>query len=155
MSVHLVVTIIAHDKPGIVEQLSQTIADAGASWLGSRMSRLAGEFAGIVEVSVRDDAEDSLKTALHALESQGMRVQVQSSTPHPATEDEQNQVLQLEFTANDRPGIVREVSKKMNGELAMGRSHPRLSEIERGLLEIATRSSRIHDPAREPGSSLR
>ena len=95
MPVHLVLTVIARDKPGIVEALSQAVSDHGANWLGSRMARLAGEFAGIVEVSVPDTQASKLALALRGLESEGLRT------------------LQLELVGNDRPGIVREIAQAL------------------------------------------
>lgn len=112
MSTHLVVTIIARDGPGIVEQLSQAIAQAGGSWLGSRMTRLAGEFAGIVEIRVPDAASEALIDALNALDAHGMRLQVQRSTPL-ADGDDGTYTLNFELTGDDRPGIVSDVSQTL------------------------------------------
>ncbi len=106
----LVVTVVARDQPGIVEALSATATEHGANWLGSRMARLAGEFAGIVELSVPSGRADALREALSALEERGLRVVVQRSDDaelEPARED----ALRLEVVGNDRPGIVREISQ--------------------------------------------
>ena len=112
MSVHLVLTVIARDKPGIVEALSQAVSDHGANWLGSRMARLAGEFAGIVEVSVPDAEASVLAVALRGLESQGLRIQIeQSSALESAAAG--TRTLRLELVGNDRPGIVREVAQTL------------------------------------------
>jgi glycine cleavage system regulatory protein len=111
MAVHLVLTVIARDKPGIVEVLSQAVASHGANWLGSRMARLAGEFAGIVEVSVPEGAADALGEALAALSSAGLRVQVaRSSAGEPGGP---SRSLCLDLVGNDRPGIVREISQAL------------------------------------------
>ncbi len=112
MSVHLVLTVIARDKPGIVEALSQAVSDHGANWLGSRMARLAGEFAGIVEVSVPDAQANELALALGALESEGLRIQIeQSSAPEAAAAG--SRTIQLELVGNDRPGIVKEIAQAL------------------------------------------
>jgi len=112
MPVHLVLTVIARDKPGIVEALSQAVSDHGANWLGSRMARLAGEFAGIVEVSVPDTQASKLALALRGLESEGLRIQIeQSSAPESAAAG--TRTLQLELVGNDRPGIVREIAQAL------------------------------------------
>jgi glycine cleavage system regulatory protein len=113
MAAHLVLTVIAPDKPGIVETLSQTISDHGANWLGSRMARLAGEFAGIVEVSAPEDATAKLEAALVSLESQGLRVQIAQSTAGDAASAHRH--LLLEVVGNDRPGIVREIAQTLAG----------------------------------------
>jgi glycine cleavage system regulatory protein len=110
-TVQLVLTVIARDKPGLVETLSQTVAAHDANWLGSRMARLAGEFAGIVEVSVAEDKAEALRDALLALEERGLRVHVQESSS--ATGPEGSRRLYLELVGNDRPGIVREISQAL------------------------------------------
>ena len=46
----LVLTVIGADRPGLVEALSKTVADHGASWLESRMAHLAGHFVGLLRV---------------------------------------------------------------------------------------------------------
>jgi len=112
MSAHLVLTVIARDKPGIVEALSQAISDQGANWLGSRMARLAGEFAGIVELSVPEDRADELMAALRRLESEGLRIQIERSSTGPSGSTG-SRSLQLELVGNDRPGIVREISQAL------------------------------------------
>jgi len=111
MAVHLVLTAIARDKPGIVETLSQTVSAHGANWLGSRMAHLAGEFAGIVEVSVPEDAAPALDQALRALEGAGIRVQVTESTAGDG--EGRNRTLLLDLVGNDRPGIVREIAQAL------------------------------------------
>ena len=52
MNTYLVLTVIADDKPGLVETLAEVIADHKGNWLESSMSQLAGKFAGILRVSV-------------------------------------------------------------------------------------------------------
>ena len=74
MSVSLVLTLIGEDKPGLVELLSQTVADHDGNWLESRMSRMAGRFAGILRAKVPDARAEALITALAALEAHGLRV---------------------------------------------------------------------------------
>lgn len=112
MSVHLILTVIARDQPGIVEALSQAISDHGANWLGSRMARLAGEFAGIVEVSAPDAEASELTLALRSLESEGLRIQIeQSRTAESAAAG--TRTLNLELVGNDHPGIVREIAQAL------------------------------------------
>ena len=46
----LVLTVIGEDRPGLVEALAQLISEHEGSWHESRMARLAGHFAGVVQV---------------------------------------------------------------------------------------------------------
>ncbi len=105
MKSSLILTVIGPDRPGLVEVLSQTIADHGASWLESRLAHLSGQFAGMVRVSVPGDRADALAEALRSLE--GLQVHVETAG---APTDRRAPALVLELLGQDRPGIVREVS---------------------------------------------
>ena len=52
MQTSLVITILGPDKVGLVKSLSKTLNQHKGSWTESRMSRLGGKFAGLLEVSV-------------------------------------------------------------------------------------------------------
>lgn len=109
MASSLVLTVIGPDQPGLVEALSQTVAAHDGSWEASRMARLAGQFAGILEVRVPEDRTAALFKALHGLETRGLRVVVEDATTRDAPE-ESHRALRLELIGQDRPGIIREVS---------------------------------------------
>ena len=65
----LVVTVIGKDRPGLVESVSAVVEAHGGNWVESRMSRLAGEFAGILRVSVPAAGVEALSKSLEALRS--------------------------------------------------------------------------------------
>lgn len=109
MSKALVLTLIGHDRPGLVERVSQVIADHDGSWEQSRMARLAGHFAGILQVRVPDGQADALADALGALSSEGLTIHVQDSEPGVEAGDET--LLDVEIVGQDRPGIVREIAR--------------------------------------------
>ena len=67
MNTYLVLTVIADDKPGLVETLAEVIADHKGNWLESSMSQLAGKFAGILRVSVATGDAQTLIDALSSL----------------------------------------------------------------------------------------
>ena len=108
---HLVLTVFAPDKPGQVERIAQCIAEHGGNWLESRMSRMAGQFAGILRVGVPAEAYDELVDALQALSAHGIRVLIaesgieQSCTWKP---------IAMELVGNDRPGIVRDITRLLS-----------------------------------------
>jgi len=105
---HLVLTVIAEDQPGLVERLAKCIADHGGNWLESRMSRMTGQFAGILRVAVPQQAHAELTAALQELEAQGIRVLLAHSGTEPAASWQE---IQLELVGNDRPGIVRDITR--------------------------------------------
>jgi glycine cleavage system regulatory protein len=108
LSVSLVLTLIGEDKPGLVELLSQTVAAHDGNWLESRMSHMAGRFAGILRASVPEASAAALVDALTSLESRGLRVVVERSE-HTDTETDLRRIP-LELVGADRPGIIREIS---------------------------------------------
>ncbi|PVZ15680.1 MULTISPECIES: glycine cleavage system protein R [unclassified Pseudomonas] len=105
---HLVLTVLAADKAGQVERIAQCIADHGGNWLESRMARMAGQFAGILRVAVPPERYADLILALQGLDQAGIRVQVAESGAQP--EGQWRPVI-LELTGNDRPGIVRDITR--------------------------------------------
>lgn len=107
MKHYLALTIIADDRPGIVERIADVVIRAGGNWLESSMSRLAGKFAGILLVDIAEDRQVALLTALEALQRDGIRVTGEAcSSPHAAD----GECVTLSVVGNDRPGIVGEIS---------------------------------------------
>ena len=107
MNTNLVLTVIADDKPGLVDKLSSAIAENGGNWLESSMSQLAGKFAGILHVSVSKQNVADLTAALEAL-SGDLKLVIEQVDSEIAAEELQTVTLSL--VGNDRPGIVREIS---------------------------------------------
>jgi glycine cleavage system regulatory protein len=107
----LVITFIADDKPGVIEQLSHTVAEHGGNWLESRLSHLAGKFAGIVRVSVAREHAAELQKQLLEFAEQGFTIMLESSDqPHNKTSSD---IKTLSVFGLDRPGIVKEISKAL------------------------------------------
>ena len=104
----LVLTVIGPDRPGLVEALSETIAEHGANWLESRMSHLECWFAGLLRVNIPDAQAADLIRALDELGSRGLRVTVQATEPAPPVAE--TRALQLELIGQDHPGIIRQLS---------------------------------------------
>ncbi len=107
----LVMTIIGRDRPGLVESVASLVADHGGNWLESRMSRLGGQFAGILRVEVPTNNEEKLVAALTALDRKGLSITVQPDTTAAAPEP--NRLQSLDIVGQDRPGIIRQISRAL------------------------------------------
>ena len=109
MNTSLVMTIIGPDRPGLVESLATIVAENRGNWLESRMSHLAGQFAGILRVEVSDADSEALVAALVALESEGLRMTTAANVREtaPGARD----CVELELVGQDRPGIVKEIAR--------------------------------------------
>ncbi len=105
----LLLTTVAPDRPGLVETVAQAVAQNEGSWLSSRLCRLGGQFAGIIQVQVPTEGEAALRAELAALATREIRVDILNVTPPQPGEG--RAPLRIELTANDRPGIVRDLTR--------------------------------------------
>ena len=108
MNKTLVVTAICADRPGLVQMLSEVIYKHEASWEESSMAHLSGQFAGILTVNVDENVIPALEKDLRALSDQGMAVTLNESSE--ATDAVNQQIIWLDLTGQNKPGIMREVS---------------------------------------------
>ena len=106
----LVLTVIGSDRPGLVELVSRIVAGHGGNWLESRMSRLGGEFAGIIRVEIPAAEEAALAQDLAALSAQGLTVVCRSGGAEPPAS---RRFAALDLVGLDRPGIVRDISQAL------------------------------------------
>ena len=106
----LVLTIVGADKPGLVDSVAREIAALGGNWEESRMVRLAGQFAGVLLVSIETARTDELAAALRKLGPSGLRIELHPTSAQAATTPAVPH-WKLEVTGNDRPGIIRDISR--------------------------------------------
>jgi glycine cleavage system regulatory protein len=109
MSTSIVLTVVSEDHPGIVETLSELLADHGGNWTESSMLSLAGQFAGILLASVPDQQVDAFVEGLARLESEGMQVVAKCSVSVSGSATEQE--FTLDLVGQDRPGIVHDITR--------------------------------------------
>ncbi|MBK1830952.1 hypothetical protein JIN77_09465 [Verrucomicrobiaceae bacterium R5-34] len=110
MATSIVLTVCAHDRPGIMSRISGIVTSGGGNWLESRMARLGGQFAGIVRVSCDSpDAAKELEKHLQILSEEGIQVSCHNEgdlSDYPYT-----RCLKVDIFGNDRPGIVTQLAK--------------------------------------------
>ncbi len=111
MQSSLVMTVIGQDRPGLVDLVAAIVAENQGNWLESRMSRLGGQFAGILRVEVPLENKDELISGLNALSSKGLSVVVTPDLPKQAVR--QRRLSVLEIVGQDRPGIIRQISRAL------------------------------------------
>lgn len=112
MQTTLVMTVIGSDRTGLVESVAKVVAEHGGNWLESRMCRLGGEFAGIVRVAVPTTQRHPLEAALTKLS--GLTIVVRSDEPAPSSPSAV--LVALEVVGQDRPGIVREITRALSAQ---------------------------------------
>nr|HET7858195.1 ACT domain-containing protein [Caldimonas sp.] len=105
----LVVTVVGPDRPGIVRLLSDRAHRFGANWEASRLSRLAGEFAGMVHFEVPRENADALAASLQGLEASGLKLVIAKSDPSGAPAGMRS--IDLSLVGDDRVGIVSHLTR--------------------------------------------
>lgn len=109
MQVSLIITILGADEPGLVKSISEVLEAHTASWSESRMSHLAGKFAGILQVSVAETNIEKLTIALDGLQTNDLKILLETaqtnSKPAPT------RTLNIEILCQDRIGIINDVTE--------------------------------------------
>ncbi|MBA6415903.1 amino acid-binding protein [Colwellia sp. 6M3] len=106
---HLIISFMTADRPGIVKVLSDLISEHKANWEKSSLHQISGVFAGVVEIAVPAENATELADKLAILPGFKMQIEhVQQEVSAPET------ILVLELTANDRAGIVQEISSTIH-----------------------------------------
>ena len=109
MNTSLVMTVIGSDRPGLVESISEVVGRHGGNWLESRMSHMAGHFAGILRVEISSELSEALIKELRGLDAQGLSVVVETDAVQEVRDD--RRLVILEIVGQDHPGIVRDISE--------------------------------------------
>ena len=102
-----ILTVVARDRPGLIEALSAVVQRHRGNWVDSSMARLGGEFAGILRVSIPEAAAASFAADLEALSRQGIAVTIHRDAEEAPAGGHH---ARLELTGADQPGIVHTVS---------------------------------------------
>ena len=102
---HLVISCIGPDQTGIVDTLSKIISHHNGNWQVSSLHHLSGFFAGVIEVTVEKENTQALTSQLKSINGLNCQVELaEANLPEVSTN------LVLELTANDRAGIVQDIS---------------------------------------------
>jgi glycine cleavage system transcriptional repressor len=105
------VTVVGHDRPGIVAEVAGCIADLGGNLEDSSMTLLRGHFAMTLIATVASD--QALANGLAHLESQGLTVSVLAVPQEESRQISNPQILSLH--GSDRPGIVSQTAALLAG----------------------------------------
>lgn len=111
----LILTLVGPDRPGLVARIAEQVAASGGNWQESRMAHLAGKFAGIVQLTLPDAALPALTASLQAAGGAGLQITLHPAEPEAAPALPPT-ALTLELVCQDRPGIVRDVTRILSSD---------------------------------------
>lgn len=110
MDSFLVITALGEDKPGIIDKLTETVADCNCNVIDSRMSVLGGEFAIMLMVSGKWNELTKLEDALDSVsDSLGLTTTCKRTEPGKLATD--LMPYSVEVISIDQPGIVHELAR--------------------------------------------
>ena len=101
----LVMTVLGPDRPGLLAELAGVIDANGGSWFESRLSRFAGQFAGILRFDCPDEKHDRMIEALKSLDNLNVQVVKEGTPPHRSTKS-----LDFDVRGHHHPGLIRNIS---------------------------------------------
>jgi glycine cleavage system transcriptional repressor len=110
MQNYLVVSVLGHDRPGLVDDLSKAIADSGCNIMDSRMTVLGGEFAVIMMLAGTWDAIAKIENQLPRME-QKMDLVLTSKRTEARQVKPSMMTYMVEVVAMDHPGIVHDIAE--------------------------------------------
>jgi glycine cleavage system transcriptional repressor len=107
---HFVLTLTGPDRIGIVDQLTRLLLDRGGNVETSRMTRLGGEFAILMLISMPAEQCAALDQDLEGLAGQGYKLTTTQVEPAQAKSHPGWFPYRIEVHAADHEGIIQEVA---------------------------------------------
>ncbi len=114
MRTNIVFTLTGPDRVGIVEAVTGMLLEHGGNVEASRMTRLGGEFAMLVLVSLPPGRLADLERAIEKLTGQGYKVTTSRTEPRQAETPPGWLPYQIEVEGADHEGIVHEVARYLS-----------------------------------------
>jgi glycine cleavage system regulatory protein len=108
----LILSVVGSDRPGLTEALARAVLSVGGNWLESHLSQLGGLYVGSVLVEIEPDMADGLRSAVRAVDAEGLEVRI---VPALGGAGAAGDALQFSLVGQDRPGIVRQVTAILSG----------------------------------------
>lgn len=106
MKSNFITTIYGPVFPGMIKSLAETTRSLGGEWLTSKVIKLDGQFAAIMNVVVAEELEPQLKSGLEKkFPALCFIYSAPGETPRPATK-----TINLMVDCIDRPGLTGDLS---------------------------------------------
>lgn len=112
---NFVLTLTGPDKIGFVNEVTKLLLDRGGNVETSRMTRLGGEFAILMLVSMPDDQLAGMEADLDGLAARGYKVTTTRAEPVRADAHRGWLPYRIEVRGSDHEGIIHEVARYLAG----------------------------------------
>lgn len=109
MDKHLILSVLSDDRPGVTRRIAESVARLQGNWLESRLTQLAGKFAGVIRIRLAEERVAELQAVMSSLAEQGIRVLVEEL--QTTAQQDQGRTATFSAVGPDRPGIVLEITQ--------------------------------------------
>jgi glycine cleavage system regulatory protein len=106
----VILTVVGSDRPGLTQAIAEAVTAAEGNWLESHLATLAGKYVGSVLVEVPTAMVPALGEGVRQIDAAGLSVSLVSAGEESRFAGE---TLLLEVVGQDRPGIVRELTRAL------------------------------------------
>ncbi|MCA9917507.1 MAG: hypothetical protein KC445_06110 [Anaerolineales bacterium] len=110
MQKSLVITATGNDRVGVVDDVTKVILAHHGNVDSSRMARLGGVFAMLMLVSVSEEQQSDLQTALEQLRRQGFELSIRSTERGTSKKFAGWHKYQIHVRGADHEGIINEIT---------------------------------------------
>jgi glycine cleavage system regulatory protein len=107
-----VLSVMGSDRPGLTKALAGAVLTAGGNWLEGHLSQLGGLYVGSVLVELAADEVDALRSAVRAVDAEGLEVRI---APAVEASSSGGEAFAFSLVGQDQPGIVNRVTAVLTG----------------------------------------
>lgn len=114
---YLICSIISSDRVGLIDEVATCITSCDGNWLESNMSKLSGQFAGIISICITKEKKKNLIKELNKLKKKDIIINIsdegiirESTSVHIMDQND----IHINVLGSDRPGIIQNISHALN-----------------------------------------
>ncbi len=111
MNTTFIVNFIGKASPATIKELTAITHENGGKWLISKVNFIEDQVAAVIKVNLPKENEQAVKQAFS--DYKGLIVQFVDST---AALHDKNEIFNLRIDANDRAGIVNEITQVLDDQ---------------------------------------
>ncbi|MBP7546374.1 MAG: hypothetical protein KA754_00320 [Corallincola sp.] len=109
MNTVVIVSLVARDQPGLIQELAAACHERQARWLDTRVAHLDGQLTALIRLSAPDERLAEIKQLFSGRED------LMASFNAPACQlGGERRQLKLSIDATDRPGIVNDITRLLD-----------------------------------------
>lgn len=115
MNKNLVISLIGHDRVGLVEELSKIVVKSHGNIEASRMAHLGGEFAILMYITLPPESETQLNQNVKKLSDEGFKIIITETKHSDPSKYSGWLPFRIEVNGADHEGIIHKVSEQIAG----------------------------------------